>query len=153
MVQDLGSEADRALLARETLALTFAAEGDTDRALAEYAAVSDVRTRRYPPHHRERIDGEDRLAIAAFEAGDAARARAVQQGAQDLRKAGLLCVPEDHTCKHSSHHHCGFCSECQVPVCRACQLCSSHNMRSPVSLAHDSWFGYVQGWVYEQEVI
>lgn len=88
MVQDLGNEADRALLARETLALTFAAEGDADRALAEYAAVSDVRTRRYPPHHRERIDGEDRLAIAAFEAGDPERARAVQQGAQDLRKAG-----------------------------------------------------------------
>lgn len=88
MVQDLGAEADRALLARETLALTFAAEGDMERALAEYAAVSEVRTRRYPAHHRERIDGEDRLAIAAFEAGDVARARAVQQGAQDLRKAG-----------------------------------------------------------------
>lgn len=88
MAQDLGPEADRALLARETLAMTLAAEGDATRALAEYTAVSEVRSRRYPAHHRDRIESEDRLAIAAFEAGDAARARTVQQGAQDLRQAG-----------------------------------------------------------------
>ena len=71
---------------------------------------------------------------------------------KELRKAGLLCCPEDHTCKHGCHHHRRFCLECRVPVCTDCRLCLSRNEKSPVSLANDNWVGYVQGWVYEQEV-
>ena len=71
---------------------------------------------------------------------------------QELRKEGLLCCPEDHTCKNGCHHHRKFCLECEVPVCKDCRLCLSHNMKSPVSLANDNWVGYVQDWVYEQEV-
>ncbi|MBU7579201.1 MAG: CHAT domain-containing protein [Porphyrobacter sp.] len=86
MARDLGPEADRSLLARDTLAQALLEGGKSADALAELAAVSAIRSARYPAHHRERIDGEDRLALAALEAGDAARARAVQQGAQGLRQ-------------------------------------------------------------------
>jgi CHAT domain-containing protein len=48
--------------------------------------MSAIRTARFPAHHRDRIEGEDKLALAALEAGDAARARAVQAGAQALRR-------------------------------------------------------------------
>ena len=71
---------------------------------------------------------------------------------QELRKQGLLCCPEDHTCKHGCHHHRRFCLGSTVPICTDCRLCLSHNMKSPVSLANDNWVGYVQDWVYEQEV-
>ena len=71
---------------------------------------------------------------------------------QELRKEGQLYCPEGHTCKHGYHHHRRFCLECQVPVCTTCRLCLSQNMKSPVSLANDNWIGYVQDWVYEQEV-
>ena len=72
--------------------------------------------------------------------------------AAELRKEGLLCCPEDYTCRHGCHHHRRFCLKCQVPICTDCQLCLSRNQKSPVSLANDNWVGYVPGWVYEQEV-
>lgn len=87
MARDLGPEADRTLLAREILGEALLANGSADAAFTELAAVSAIRSARYPVHHRDRIEGEDRLALAALEAGDAASARAVQQGAQGLRSA------------------------------------------------------------------
>jgi CHAT domain-containing protein len=86
MASDLGPEADRTLLARDALAQALMAGGQADDALAELAAVSAIRTARFPAHHRERIEGEDKLALAALEAGDAARARDVQAGAQTMRR-------------------------------------------------------------------
>ncbi len=87
MTGDLGPEADRTLLAREILGEALLANGSANAAFTEFAAISAIRTARYPVHHRDRIEGEDRLALAALEAGDAAGARTVQQGAQDLRSA------------------------------------------------------------------
>ncbi len=85
MILDLGPEADRALLARDTLAGALLAGGKAREAYDALAAISAIRTARYPAHHRERIVGEDRLALAALEAGAVAKARDVQQGAQGLR--------------------------------------------------------------------
>lgn len=83
---DLGPEADRTLLARDALAQALLASGKVGEAYAELGAVSAIRAARYPAHHRERIEGEDKLALAALEVGDAARARDVQAGAQVLRR-------------------------------------------------------------------
>ncbi|MFN4222193.1 MAG: CHAT domain-containing protein [Novosphingobium meiothermophilum] len=85
MARDLGAEADRALLAREALAGALLAGGKAEDAFDQFSVVSAIRAQRYPPHHRERIEGEDRLALAALEAGDVATAREVQQRAQGLR--------------------------------------------------------------------
>lgn len=85
MARDLGPEADRALLARDSLAAALLAGGKASEAFEAFTAVSAIRTARYPPHHRERIEGEDRLALAALEAGAVAEARDVQQRAQGLR--------------------------------------------------------------------
>lgn len=85
MARDLGSDADRTLLARDALAQALLEGGKAADAFAQLTATSAVRTARYPKYHRERIDGEDRLAVAALEAGDTATARAVQEGAQGLR--------------------------------------------------------------------
>lgn len=85
MTRDLGPEADRALLARDSLAQALLEGGNAAEAYAELTRVSAIRTARFPAHHRERIDGEDRLALAAYAAGDPATARAVQQRAQQLR--------------------------------------------------------------------
>ena len=85
MVQDLGPEADRALLARDTLAGALLAGGKAREAYDALTAISAIRTARFPAHHRDRIAGEDRLALAALEAGEVAKARDVQQGAQGLR--------------------------------------------------------------------
>jgi CHAT domain-containing protein len=85
MARDLGPDADRTLLARDVLAQALLEGGKPADAFAQLTATSAVRTARYPRHHRERIDGEDRLALAALGAGDVATARAVQERAQDLR--------------------------------------------------------------------
>jgi CHAT domain-containing protein len=86
MGRDLGPEADRTLLARDALAQALLVGGKVGEAYAELGAVSAIRTARYPAHHRERIEGEDKLAFAALEVGDASRARDVQAGAQVLRR-------------------------------------------------------------------
>lgn len=85
MANDLGPEADRTLLARDSLATALLAGGKAKEAFDAFTALSAIRTARYPAHHRERIAGEDRLALAALEAGEVAKAREVQQGAQGLR--------------------------------------------------------------------
>ncbi|MFN3864302.1 MAG: CHAT domain-containing protein [Erythrobacter sp.] len=87
MARDLGAEADRTLLARDILAQAQLEGGNPAAAFAELAELSAIRSARFPAHHRERIEGEDRLALAAAEAGDTATARAVQARAQHLRAA------------------------------------------------------------------
>lgn len=38
-------------------------------------------------------------------------------------------------------------------MCEDCELSVVNNEQSPVALANDNWMGYVQDWVYEEEVI
>ncbi|MEL6708075.1 MAG: CHAT domain-containing tetratricopeptide repeat protein [Pseudomonadota bacterium] len=84
MTEDLGADADRSLIARESLANALLAGDKAAEAYAEFAAISAVRTEKFPPHNRDRIEGEEKLAIAALEAGDVAAARTAQAGAQEL---------------------------------------------------------------------
>ncbi len=93
LAKDLGAEADRTLIARETVAAAQAAAGDRAGALATQREVADIRTRKFPPHHRDRIGGGDRMAIQALKLGAVADARTAQAEAQRLRH--LILPPED----------------------------------------------------------
>ncbi|MEM7702383.1 MAG: CHAT domain-containing tetratricopeptide repeat protein [Pseudomonadota bacterium] len=84
MTTDLGADADRTLIARESLANALLAGDKAGEAYAELTAISAVRTDKFPAHNRDRIEGEEKLAIAALEAGDVFTARKVQAGAQEL---------------------------------------------------------------------
>ena len=71
---------------------------------------------------------------------------------QELREEGLLCCPEDHRCKHGCPAKQRFCPECEVPVCRECQLCMGKNEKSPIALTNDHWYGYPADWILKEEV-
>ena len=73
----------------------------------------------------------------------------VQATADELRRDGLLCCPEDHTCRNGCHRRCTFCPQCVVPVCRACILCLGKGRKIPTGLANDNFHGYLPSWIYE----
>ncbi|MFA6116300.1 MAG: CHAT domain-containing tetratricopeptide repeat protein [Sphingomonas sp.] len=93
LAKDLGAEADRTLIARETVAAAQAASGDRAGALATQREVAEIRARKFPPHHRDRIGGGDRMAVQALKLGAIADARTAQAEAQRLRH--LILPPED----------------------------------------------------------
>jgi CHAT domain-containing protein/tetratricopeptide (TPR) repeat protein len=93
LAKDLGVEADRTLIARETVAAAQAASGDRAGALATQREVAKIRARKFPPHHRDRIGGGDRMAVQALKLGAVADARTAQAEAQRLRH--LILPPED----------------------------------------------------------
>ncbi|MDB5707847.1 MAG: hypothetical protein JWN66_4963 [Sphingomonas bacterium] len=93
LTTDLGAEADRTLIARETVAGALAASGDRAGALATQNAIAEIRARKFPPHHRDRIGGGDRMAVQALKLGAVAEARTAQAEAQRLRH--LVLPPED----------------------------------------------------------
>jgi CHAT domain-containing protein/tetratricopeptide (TPR) repeat protein len=90
---DLGPQADRTLVARETLAQALATQGDLKGALDLQKTLGQLRAKTLPPNHRDRIGGGDRLAQLAFRAGVFGEARTAQIEAQTLRRASL--PPED----------------------------------------------------------
>lgn len=85
--RDLGPDADRTLMARETLAAAMATGGDRAGALAMRTRIADIRQRKFPPHHRDRISGGDRMAAEALMLGALPQALAAQGDAQALRAA------------------------------------------------------------------
>jgi CHAT domain-containing protein/tetratricopeptide (TPR) repeat protein len=92
----LGSASNRALLAREHHARALAMLGREDEALAEMRQLAQLRADNLPPHHRDRIDGAERLARVALDAGQLALARSSQAEAQALREAVLPEGTIDH---------------------------------------------------------
>ena len=72
--------------------------------------------------------------------------------ADELRKEGLLCCPEDYICTQGCHNDKKLCLKCQIPMCKDCRLCMRNNKKSPVASTNDNWVGYAQNWIYEQEV-
>jgi CHAT domain-containing protein/tetratricopeptide (TPR) repeat protein len=87
--RDLGAESDRTMVAKETLAQSLAGAGDPVGAMALLQAVAEVRARKLPPHHRDRIGGGDRMATLALRLGRLDAARDAQVAAQALRLASL----------------------------------------------------------------
>lgn len=85
--RDLGPDADRTLMARETLAAAMAAGGDRAAALALRTRIAETRQRKFPPHHRDRILGGDRMATEALMLGAFPQALSAQSDAQALRAA------------------------------------------------------------------
>lgn len=85
--RDLGADADRTLMARETLAAAMASGGDPAGALAMRARIAETRRSKFPPHHRDRILGGDRMATEALMLGALPQALAAQGEAQALRAA------------------------------------------------------------------
>jgi CHAT domain-containing protein len=86
---DLGADSDRALVAKETLAIALAGVGDTAAAMTMLQAVAAVRAAKLPPHHRDRIGGGDRMAALAVRLDRFEAARDAQAAAQALRRASL----------------------------------------------------------------
>lgn len=89
LAKDLGPDAQRTLMARETHAAALAAAGRGQEAIAILREVAEARTRKLPPFHRDQIGGRDNLAALAFKLGDMEMAKAVQSEAQALRHAAI----------------------------------------------------------------
>ncbi|WP_299648414.1 tetratricopeptide repeat protein, partial [Sphingomonas bacterium] len=87
--RDLGVDSDRALVAKETLAIALAGAGDTAAAMTAMEAVAAARAAKLPPHHRDRIGGGDRMATVAMRLDRFEAARDAQAAAQALRHASL----------------------------------------------------------------
>jgi len=93
LTRDIGPDAQRTLLARESYVDALAASGDTPQAVAVMRDVIAARDRKLPPFHRDHISGRDRLATLLFEQGDMDAAQAAQAEAQALRRKTF--PPED----------------------------------------------------------
>jgi hypothetical protein len=74
------------------------------------------------------------------------------QEVEDLLKDDLLCCPEDHYCKNDCKETKMLCEECHIPICRSCQKQLCAHQKIIRGLANDNWWGYVQDWIFEQEV-
>lgn len=85
--RDIGPDAQRTLMARESYADALAAAGDGAQALTILREVIAARDRKLPPFHRDHIGGRDHIATLAFRLGDIAAARAAQAEAQKLRRS------------------------------------------------------------------
>ena len=70
----------------------------------------------------------------------------------DLVNTSLICCPEDHVCENSCQARKFLCRKCQIPVCRECQLLLQKKVVIPKGLANDNWMGYVDMWIYDNEV-
>ena len=69
-----------------------------------------------------------------------------------LRDIPLLCCPEDHRCRHSCSELKLLCRSCEIPVCKECQHGLQNNEIVPIALSNDNWYGYVERWIYENDV-
>ena len=70
----------------------------------------------------------------------------------DLDATALICCPEDQVCEQGCEVDKFICRRCQIPVCRECQLVLQRNEVIPKGLANDNWIGYVEQWIYDNEV-
>ena len=64
----------------------------------------------------------------------------------------LFCNPEDHYCENSCVQQRQLCLRCQVPICLACRIGLQRNRELPNGFMNDNWYGYVQKWIFEQNV-
>ena len=77
------------------------------------------------------------------------------EAASDAYQLGvtpLLCCPEDHRCKHTCVEDKRLCASCELPVCRECRIGLQANIVVPIGLINDNWYGYVDRFIYEQQV-
>ena len=70
----------------------------------------------------------------------------------DLGATPLICCPEDQACEQGCKDYGYMCRRCRIPVCRECQLLLKANEVIPKGLANDNWIGYVEQWIYDNEV-
>ena len=71
---------------------------------------------------------------------------------RNLLEETLLCNPEDHYCKISCVQQRQLCLQCKVPVCVSCMIHLQRNREIPNSLMNDNWYGYLQKWIFEENV-
>ena len=65
----------------------------------------------------------------------------------------LLCCPEDVFCPRAAHLSGTLCGECTFPICRRCQLHLQAGENIPEGLGNDNWYGYLQRWICEAQVL
>ena len=70
----------------------------------------------------------------------------------DIGKSALLCCPEDHTCAQGCSAQKLLCRYCDIPVCRDCLLALHGNEISPMGLINDNFIGYLDAWIYQNEI-
>ena len=74
---------------------------------------------------------------------------------RELQHIALLCCPEDHRCVKDCVSNVSkklLCASCQLPVCRHCQIALQKNEIVEIGLCNDNWYGYVDRWIYENNV-
>ena len=69
-----------------------------------------------------------------------------------LRNDQLLCCPEDHRCQYKCPEQKLLCRSCEVPLCAECRFGLQKNDSVPIALSNDNWYGYVEEWIYANEV-
>ena len=78
--------------------------------------------------------------------------RAKRPDLGDLESAGLLCCPEDQTCRHQCETRGEICEACQIPLCSTCVQSLERGEIIPQGLGNDNWIGYVAAWMYANQV-
>ena len=74
---------------------------------------------------------------------------------KDLEKmmsSSFFCCPEDQRCSRGCVEQKRLCPHCAVPVCRSCRKLLHENVIIPEGLINDNWYGYLEPWIYQQEV-
>ena len=64
----------------------------------------------------------------------------------------LMCCPEDHHCVNGCQSSKRLCPKCRVPLCRECMFHLQRAECIPKGICNDNWWGYIQNWIFEQEV-
>ena len=76
----------------------------------------------------------------------------VSQDSLDMAETALICCPEDHQCDQGCVPLKRLCLSCEVPMCRACSVEMSANRIAPLCLANDNFVGYMDAWLYENDI-
>ena len=85
---------------------------------------------------------------------------AARQGQRHTRSADsfefnsdvLICCPEDHRCIHDCVREKLLCRECLIPICSDCSIALQQNQIAPMSLINDNFHGYLESWLYTNDV-
>ena len=71
---------------------------------------------------------------------------------EELQNTALLCCPEDHRCDKGCVEKKLLCASCELPVCKHCMYKLQANEIVEIGLCNDNWYGYVDSWIYENQV-
>ena len=64
----------------------------------------------------------------------------------------LICCPEDHMCVKDCKENKKLCAECVIPICKECREALTSKRIPPKILSNDNFYGYIEKWIFEQEV-